>query len=83
MLPFPKCPVCGGQVVSKEVEEIVRGGGNTAIIKVQADVCLHCGERLYTPETIARFESIATRLERKDASGFKEIGVSYSVPATA
>jgi YgiT-type zinc finger domain-containing protein len=69
-------------MVSKEVEEIVRGGGNTAIIQVQADVCLHCGERLYTPETIARFESIATRLERKDTGGFKEVGISYSVPVT-
>jgi YgiT-type zinc finger domain-containing protein len=83
MLPFPKCPICGEQMVSKEVEEIVRGGGNTAIIQAQAEVCLHCGERLYTPETIARFEGIAARLEKKDTGGFKEIGISYSVSASA
>ena len=48
MLPFSKCPVCGGEVVAKEVEKLLRGGNHTAVVTVQAEVCLHCGERLYS-----------------------------------
>ena len=46
MMPFEKCPVCGGEVVEKEVEKLLRGGGNTATVSVLAEVCLQCGERL-------------------------------------
>ena len=81
MLPFPKCPVCGGQVVEKEVEEILRGGNNMAIIKVSAEVCQHCGERLFMPDTIELFESIVKKLERQDTHDFKPIGHAYFVPA--
>lgn len=81
MLPFPKCPVCGGEIVEKDVEEILRGGDNTAIVQVRAEVCLHCGERLFTPDTIAQFENIVEKLERRDTQGFKTIGRSYLVPA--
>ena len=55
---FDKCPVCGGELVEKEVEKVLKGGSNTAIVKVKAEVCLHCGERLYRPETVSRFEEI-------------------------
>lgn len=41
MIPFNKCPVCGGEVIVKEVEKLLRGGNNTAIIKIQTEVCLH------------------------------------------
>ena len=30
MLPFKKCPVCGGEVIEKEVEKLLRGGQHTA-----------------------------------------------------
>ena len=80
MIPFPKCPVCGGEVVEKEVEEILRGGDNTAIVRVQAEVCLRCGERLFSSETIARFESIVERLEGEETCEFEEVGRSYLAP---
>jgi YgiT-type zinc finger domain-containing protein len=54
--PFDKCPVCGGELEEKEVEKLLRGGVNTAIIRVRAEVCLHCGERLYSQETVRLFE---------------------------
>ncbi len=79
MLPFPKCPVCGGEVVEKEVEEILRGGDNTAIVRAKAEVCLHCGERLFDPKTIERFEQIVEKLERQETQEFKNIGRSYAV----
>ena len=56
--PFDKCPVCGGLLGEKEVEKLLRGGVNTPVIKVRADVCLHCGERLYSQETVKLFEDI-------------------------
>jgi len=34
--------------VEKEVEKILRGGAHTALLKVRAEVCLRCGERLYS-----------------------------------
>ena len=39
-------------MVAKEVEKILRGGNHTAIIRVPAEVCLKCGDRLYSRETV-------------------------------
>lgn len=77
MMPFEKCPVCGGELVEKEVEKIVRGGVNTAILMVEAEVCLHCGERLYSESTVRRFEHIRNQLSRQDTSNLQPLGVTY------
>lgn len=79
MLPFEKCPVCGGELVEKEVEKVLQGGVHTAIMKVQAEVCLHCGERLYSQETVRRFEQIRSQLERQDTAEFQPVGLSFQV----
>lgn len=79
MMPFEKCPICGGELIDKEVEKILRGGGNTAVLKVQAEVCLRCGERLYSQETVRRFEEIRAKLERKETKDFKPLGQSFQV----
>ncbi len=79
MRPFERCPVCGGEVVEKEVEKLLRGGIHTAVVKVQAEVCLHCGERLYSPETVRRFEQIKAKLERGEVDGFQPLGRSFAV----
>ena len=76
---FSKCPVCGGEVVKKMVEKLLRGGKNTAFIKVGAEVCLHCGERLYSPDTIRQFEDIRKRLEKEEVRGLKAMGKSFKV----
>ena len=34
MIPFEKCPICGGAIIQKEVEKILRGAANTVILKV-------------------------------------------------
>ena len=46
MKPFEKCPVCGGGLENKRVEKLLKGGGNTVSIKVEAEVCLGCGTTL-------------------------------------
>ena len=65
MTPFDKCPVCGGKMVKKEVEKILRGGNLTEIVKAQAEVCLRCGERLYAPDVVKRFEKIRSKLKKE------------------
>jgi YgiT-type zinc finger domain-containing protein len=79
MLPFEQCPVCGGEVVRKEVEKLLRGGVNTAVVRVQAEVCLHCGERLYSKETVSLFEQIRAKLARQEVSEFHPLGQSFRV----
>jgi YgiT-type zinc finger domain-containing protein len=79
MLPFKQCPVCGGEMVEKEVEKLLRGGNHTAVVRVKAEVCLHCGERLYSKETISRFEQIRTKLSRQEVAEFQPLGQSFQV----
>lgn len=79
MKPFEKCPMCGGELTAKEVEKLLRGGVHTAVLKVKADVCLHCGERLYPEETVKRFEEIRRKLERNEVEEFNLMGKSFQV----
>ncbi|WKZ15514.1 MAG: YgiT-type zinc finger protein [Candidatus Jettenia caeni] len=79
MMPFEKCPVCGGNLVEKKVEKLLRGGVNVAVLKVRAEVCLHCGERLYSQETVRKFEEIRTKLEHQETSEFQPLGKSFEV----
>jgi len=79
MMPFKKCPVCGGELVEKEVEKLLRGGIHVAVIKVRAEVCLRCGERLYSQETVRRFEEIRAKLERQEVETFQPLGQSFQV----
>jgi YgiT-type zinc finger domain-containing protein len=79
MMPFEKCPVCGGELVEKEVEKLLRGGLHTAVVRVRAEVCLHCGERLYSQETVRRFEDIRSKLERQETADFRPMGRSFQV----
>ena len=79
MMPFSKCPVCGGELVEKEVEKLVRGGRHTAVLTVPAEVCRRCGERLYSEETVRRFEQVRHKLERQEVEEFRPLGQTYQV----
>ncbi len=79
MKPFEKCPICGGELIEKEVEKLLKGGVHTAAIVVSAEVCLQCGERLYAAETVRRFEQIRKKLERKEVAEFQPLGQSFQV----
>ena len=79
MKPFEVCPVCGGELVEKEVEKLLKGGVNTAVVKVTAEVCLKCGERLYAKETVQRFEQIRLKLARQEVGEFQLLGQAYQV----
>lgn len=74
-----KCAICGGQMVQKEVEKLLRGGNNFASMSVEAEVCLHCGERFYTPEVIEQFEKIESMLEKGKTEDFQKLGQAFQV----
>jgi YgiT-type zinc finger domain-containing protein len=75
--PFGECPVCGGELVEKEVEKLLKGGSDTAVLKVTALICQRCGERLYTEETVRRFEEIRSKLKRHDTADLQPVGTSF------
>ncbi len=79
MMAFDKCPVCGGELVEKEVEKPLRGGVHTAVVGVQAEVCLRRGERLYSREAVTLFERVRARLEREELDEFQPLGRSFAV----
>jgi YgiT-type zinc finger domain-containing protein len=83
MMPFNKCPVCGGELVEKNVEKLLRGGIHTAVLTVRAEVCLSCGERLYSQEAVRRFEQIRMKLEKQEVAGFLPLGQSFQIAQAA
>jgi YgiT-type zinc finger domain-containing protein len=62
MLPIDKCVVCNGNLLETKVTEIIKGGGNTATLQVNALVCQNCGERFYHADTIRKFETMCIRV---------------------
>jgi YgiT-type zinc finger domain-containing protein len=79
MTPFNQCPVCGGELVEKEVQKLLRGGVHTAIVRVRAEVCLSCGERLYTQAVVRQFEEIQGKLARQETADFVLVGQAFQV----
>jgi YgiT-type zinc finger domain-containing protein len=79
MKPFEKCPICGGELVEKEVEKLLRGGIHTAVLQAKAQVCLKCGERLYSPDLVKKFENVRSRLEENRLEGFQPVGTTFRV----
>lgn len=79
-MPFVQCPVCGGEMVEKDVEKLLRGGSHIAAVTVRAEVCLRCGERLYPQETVRNFAHIRAKLKRQEIADFQPLGRSFLVP---
>jgi YgiT-type zinc finger domain-containing protein len=79
MKPFEQCPICGGEVVEKEVEKLLRGGNHVAVTTVPAEVCLRCGERMYAQDVVRRFEEIRSKLARQDVAEFQPLGQAFQV----
>jgi YgiT-type zinc finger domain-containing protein len=78
-MPCAQCPVCGGEMVEKEVEKLLRGGKHIAVVKVRAEVCLRCGGRLYPQETVRHFAHIRAKLRRQETADFQPLGQSFLV----
>lgn len=79
MMPFDTCPVCGGELIAKNVEKLLRGGVNSAVVLVSAEVCLICGERFYAEDTVRYFEQIRAKLKRQDTADMQPLGTFFEV----
>lgn len=80
MKPFPKCPVCGGEMKAQTKEKLLRGGRNTAVMTAPAEVCLRCGETLYAVKVVRRFEEVRSKLAAEDTGEFEPLGKAFSAP---
>ena len=68
-----KCPRCGGALdYDCEIEKAVRYKDDVALVRVRADVCAQCGERLFRPEMVDLMEQ-ARFLARRRADEFGEL----------
>lgn len=63
-----RCPICGGQMVSKKVDVDETWKGRTITFRgIEAQVCEECGERVYEASDIAMMESlIESTLDKTD-----------------
>ena len=52
-----KCDICSGPIVEQEVTYTLETGGKFIVVeRVPAKVCLQCGEKLYSAETVERLQ---------------------------
>ncbi|MGB7414826.1 MAG: YgiT-type zinc finger protein [Thermosynechococcaceae cyanobacterium] len=72
-------PICGGELTEKSVTKVLRGGGHTASMKVRADVCLSCGERVYLLDTIKHFQEIRAKLKSQDTHEYVPTGQAFQI----
>lgn len=79
----PVCPICSGSVTIKEVEKIVKGGSNVAILKVRAGVCSKCGERIYSKDVHEKIQKVRKELELGKTKDFEVVGHTYKYRVTA
>lgn len=63
-----RCPICGGQMVSKKVDVDETWKGRTITFRgIEAQVCEKCGEQIYEASDIAMMESlIESTLNKSD-----------------
>ena len=73
------CPICGDQLVPRQVEVTLRGGENVAIVRIPALKCLYCREELYVGHIVEEFEKIRSQLARGETDDFKPLGKVYEV----
>jgi len=61
-----KCPICGGDTKEDivEVQEMIEG--EVYIIKgVKAEVCVQCGESMYSLEEMRRIEKVREKIKNR------------------
>lgn len=78
-MELKECPLCGGEIIKKEVEKLIRGGNDIAAIIVSADACSRCGEVYFSRKDIELFEGIKEKLKDHEVESFVHIGRSYQV----
>lgn len=68
-LSLDVCPMCGGQTEERIVDLFEDLNGQMALIKgIHAEVCLQCGERLYSEAELRRIEDAREKIRSKKLS---------------
>ena len=81
-MALDKCPRCGfNDIIQKKVDEVLHGGDDAAVVNVTAEICLHCGERIFAAETFYRFDEIRRKLTTGQVKDFQIVGRYFRVPA--
>ncbi|MGB2799674.1 MAG: YgiT-type zinc finger protein [Dehalococcoidia bacterium] len=73
-----KCPICGGETREDIVEVQVMISEEPYIIQgIKAEVCVQCGERLYSLDEVRRIEELRKGIteRRIKPTGTREIKV--------
>ena len=74
-----KCPVCGEKLDINEVEKLLKGGNDVAVLKVNAGVCKKCGEILYESDTVKKFDEIRDKLRTGNTKDLHLLGKCYAM----
>lgn len=74
-----KCPVCKSTLVEKEVEKFLKSNGDTAVLKVRAEVCSQCNMKFFAPGIIAKIAGVKNKLKKGHTKGFIVTGKSYKI----
>jgi len=58
------CPICGGEMVDKSVEVVDTINGKLVIIRgISAEVCVRCGERLYSQGEMRKMKKLREKIQ--------------------
>lgn len=72
-----KCPICGkGNISLKTIDEFIKVGNNTAVLKVKVEACDRCGENYYDPDTIREIEFVRKELKNKFPSPNQNVRIA-------
>jgi YgiT-type zinc finger domain-containing protein len=74
-----KCPVCKGRLAEREIEKFLKSNGDTAVLKVMAEVCLQCNMKFFAPRIIAEIAKVKNKLKKGQTKGFIVTGKSYKI----
>ena len=61
----------------KKVTETVREGNETVLLPLSVEVCLKCGEILFTKKQVLLFDKVRKMLKAGEKSKFRAIGTVY------
>jgi YgiT-type zinc finger domain-containing protein len=70
-----RCARCGStDLDDKDVEKLVRGGDDVAVLRVRATVCHHCGERYLSVDAVRALEQARRDLVEGKQARFRTLG---------
>ena len=70
-----KCVRCGSSdLEDRDVEKLVRSGDDVVVLRVQATVCHHCGERYLPDEAVRALEQARRDVAQGRLSRFRALG---------